>query len=379
MQQPGNGVSAYFDGTLFGSNYSNFGSSPFPNGTCVELNTASGMWLAVPCIQMLLPCCTSAAAACSPATAAVLTHVSAILPHVAGGATVQVSRSDPGSLSAGQLLLDNVYVDVFATPAFAEFAPSPFTDMTPLASGIYGSAQLTSLDAGTLYCTWVSNYAGGVSGGMEFWTGPLTAPGTPTIRECINTTGGATVVVVSPPYDDGGSPVLSFTLQVTSVIAYPWSWVSPSNILFNISAPAGNLITYAMETGSGGGGGGSFGTLPSSSVYYFSGEGFQIGGLTAGTTFYFRVSAVNSVGVSQWSYPFTKMTMAATMPSPPLNVTAIAITGGSVTLSWSAPFDTGGVDIVSYVVYVNGTKFLSSTNQYRAAGLQGAATYVFAV
>lgn len=73
------------------------------------------------------------------------------------------------------------------------------------------------------------------------------------------------------------------------------------------------------------------------------------GGLTSGSTYYYRVRACNLTGCSAWSSIANDKTLA---PSTPTSVSAVAISASQVTLSWSAP---GGQ--LSYVIRrrLNGT------------------------
>ena len=74
--------------------------------------------------------------------------------------------------------------------------------------------------------------------------------------------------------------------------------------------------------------------------------------VTNGTTYYYRVAAVNSAGISPQSNEAfaTPNLVQATVPSAPQG---LAATGGnaSVKLSWSAPASNGGAAITGYDVY----------------------------
>lgn len=106
-------------------------------------------------------------------------------------------------------------------------------------------------------------------------------------------------------------------------------------------------------------------------------------GLSAGTTYYFIVSAVNSVGESAASTQTTATTAAAQLavPAVPTGVTAA---GGAkqVALSWSAV--TGAT---SYNIYwsstsgvtTSGTKIATATTAYVQTGLTAGTTYYYIV
>ncbi len=74
--------------------------------------------------------------------------------------------------------------------------------------------------------------------------------------------------------------------------------------------------------------------------------------LTNGTTYYYRVAAVNSAGTSPQSNEAsaTPMAVQATVPSAPQSLAAVAA-NSSVSLSWSAPASDGGSAITGYNVY----------------------------
>jgi|GEM_PF-602849 len=105
--------------------------------------------------------------------------------------------------------------------------------------------------------------------------------------------------------------------------------------------------------------------------------------LSAGTTYYFIVTAVNSVGESAASSQVSAATTAAPVPVPaaPTGVTA---TGGAnqVTISWSP---VSGAD--TYNIYwatasgvtVAGTKITSASRPYVQTGLAASTTYYYIV
>ena len=75
-------------------------------------------------------------------------------------------------------------------------------------------------------------------------------------------------------------------------------------------------------------------------------------GRTNGTTYYYKVAAVNAVGVSPQSNEAsaTPQPTQPTAPSAPTGLTAVA-GNGSVSLSWTAPASNGGSAITGYNVY----------------------------
>ena len=110
-----------------------------------------------------------------------------------------------------------------------------------------------------------------------------------------------------------------------------------------------------------------------------------VAGLTNGTTYSFRVAAVNAVGTG--SYTSSDTAVPATTPGAPTSLSA-SVTGTSASLSWSAPSSTGGSAITDYVVeyklstegawstFTDGT---STSTSASVSGLTSGADYDFQV
>ncbi len=106
-----------------------------------------------------------------------------------------------------------------------------------------------------------------------------------------------------------------------------------------------------------------------------------------GVTYYYKVSAVNSVGESSLSNevsatPYSIPT--TTVPSAPTNLVASGGTN-SATLSWNAPSSNGGASITSYRVYrgtsSGGESLLAtaSSNSYNDGSVSPGTTYYYKV
>jgi fibronectin type 3 domain-containing protein len=119
------------------------------------------------------------------------------------------------------------------------------------------------------------------------------------------------------------------------------------------------------------------------------GTSVTVKNLANGTTYYFKVAAVNTVGVGPASSAASATPAAAiTKPGPPSGLTATP-GRGQVTLSWTAPTSDGGAGISGYLVYqgtspggeagtsVNGSPV--SATSYTVTGLANGTTYYFKV
>jgi hypothetical protein len=75
-----------------------------------------------------------------------------------------------------------------------------------------------------------------------------------------------------------------------------------------------------------------------------------ITGLTNGTTYRFRVQAVNAIGDSGYSKVTNSVTPAATVPGAPTIIRNATAGDGQATVSWTAPASDGGSPVTGYVV-----------------------------
>src|SRR2546425_523464 len=72
-------------------------------------------------------------------------------------------------------------------------------------------------------------------------------------------------------------------------------------------------------------------------------------GLMHGTTYTYRVSAINSIGTGSPSSAASATTLAVA-PSPPTRLAATAVASSQINLSWTAPSDNGGSAITGYKI-----------------------------
>ena len=138
---------------------------------------------------------------------------------------------------------------------------------------------------------------------------PVSVPGAPTIISA--TPANAQVKLVwSAPTDDGGSPITHYKV-------YRLTLPGEMDLLVTLGA----VLDYTDNA------------------------------VTNGLTYYYIVSAVNSVGEGPQSNEASATpNPVATLPSAPHGLTAIA-NDSKVVLNWSAPINNGGAAITNYKVY----------------------------
>ena len=108
-----------------------------------------------------------------------------------------------------------------------------------------------------------------------------------------------------------------------------------------------------------------------------------VGGLANGTTYRFRVTAINAIGAGVPTLPSNAVTpmASATVPGSPTGVSGTR-GNGQVSVSWSAPASTGGSPITGYTVTASpggATCSATGTTECTVTGLTNGVTYTFTV
>lgn len=119
--------------------------------------------------------------------------------------------------------------------------------------------------------------------------------------------------------------------------------VSDSQIFLIWNAPinASGIIGYKIEYKIGSGSYSTLGLIGNLTTYLHT-------GLTTNTTYTYRVSAINSVGIGNQSNTATVTTLA--VPLAPRNLSATVISSSQINLAWTAPSNDGGTVIKGYKI-----------------------------
>lgn len=167
-------------------------------------------------------------------------------------------------------------------------------------------------------------------------SGGVTVPGAPTGLKVTSTSTTTALLTWTPPSDDGGAPLTGYKID------------------YVVDGGTPTLLSETEDVGTS----------------------VTITDLEPGSTYQFRVAALNSSGASAWSQPTAPITMPlfeATVPGAVSGFTAgrFVKRGATfrVTVRWQPPADDGGADILGYVARVGSGRSWSAW-----ADLNGPAT-----
>lgn len=346
-----------------------------------------------------------------------------------------------GGTSVATPIIGAAYALADNGPSTSPMNSLPYADsgaLNDVTSGSNGSCTLV------YFCTGEVGYDGpsglGTPSGVAAFTlgSAAVVPSAPTNLVATGASGSVNLTW-STPSNDGGSPITGYDLyrstssgtetllahlgvttaysdtavtsgttyyyEVTAVNAVGGSLISaeasaastsvpsaPTNLLATAAVGSVNL-TWTAPSSSGGS------PITAYNVYRGTSSGTetllsQLGvtasysdtAVTAGTTYYYEVTAVNGVGEGPVSSEAVATQAAATsVPSTPANLVATAVVG-AVTLTWSTPSTNGGSPITGYDVYrgtSSGTETLLAqlgvTTAYSDAAVTDGTTYYYEV
>jgi len=141
------------------------------------------------------------------------------------------------------------------------------------------------------------------------------------------------------PPPQAAVPTVPQNVSATAVVgSIKLAWSTPSS---DGGAPITNYRIYRGTTS----GGESLLTTVGNTTNYVDSA------VTTGSSYFYRVAAVNSVGEGPQSAEVSAAPITVTVPGPPQNLTAAAAKPRGVGMSWSAPASNGGSTITGYRVY----------------------------
>ncbi|MFM8659059.1 MAG: fibronectin type III domain-containing protein [Candidatus Nitrosotenuis sp.] len=194
------------------------------------------------------------------------------------------------------------------------------------------------------------------------------------------------------------SPEVALTLKPVSATSAPGA---PSGLSVTATSPTQTVLSWTAPSSNGGyaitgykidvkKGSATYTTLVATTGN--SSTTYSHTGLTTGTTYAYKVYAINSIGPSTAS-PEASATpivgSTSSSPAPPLGLSATSMSGTQINLSWAAPSNNGGSIIIGYKLeYKIGTSgtysiLVANTGNtattYSHTGLTSGQVYVYRV
>jgi uncharacterized repeat protein (TIGR02543 family) len=233
-----------------------------------------------------------------------------------------------------------------------------------MAAGVY-----TPTSSVTLYARWIQLSLYGINPAHLTRVGSLNASGIDSTYSGSNDGSSVQVTVPANSLPNGTTVNMDLVTDFTRagnlltdpnnfIVSLVVSWVAPDGTVPNTFS--GKAVSVTIQNASINAG---------SSVYSILGSNVTLLG-----------TAINdgSVTVSLTQDP--EIVIAATKPTAPQTVTAVAGQTGTANVSWSAPSSTGGATITGYTVTAStGQTCTTSTTSCAVTGLTSGASYTFSV
>jgi len=215
---------------------------------------------------------------------------------------------------------------------------------TKIATVTAASYMVTGLSASTQYCFTIAAYdnAGNISAQSSpaCATTPIPVPAAPSSPSA----SAVSTSQINVFWQDNSGNESGFYVERAASASGPWT---------QVGAVGANATTYADA------------------------------GLTASTTYNYRVRAYNAGGNSGYSATASAATQAppdTTPPSVPSGVTVTANSASQITVKWNVSTDTGGSGLAGYQVYRDGTMVMTTTGaSYVDTGLASSAQHCYSI
>jgi hypothetical protein len=312
------------------------------------------------------------------------------IPAPTGGIPKGITEDRPASPEIGDVYsnIATGYIEVYTLAGWSQLGVIPVvptvgtaTDVgTNVAYGL-GSASVTFTPASTggLASSYtVTSTSGGYSATGS--SSPIVVPNIPT------GTSATFTVTATNGYGNSLATTASNSITTTSVPQVP-TVGTPSNISgIAYGSPAQAALTFTA--------GATGGKAITNYKYSIDGTNYTalspaqntspltIGGLTAGTTYTFRIKAVNANGDSVATSASSSAKVFTVPEAPTIGSVSSALDAiGQANISWTAPSNNGGDAISGYQIISSPGSITATTSSspYKMTGLNPGTTYTFTV
>ena len=312
----------------------------------------------------------------------------ATLTGLTNGASYTFRVSAVNGIGAGSASTATTSVTAIALPGAIASAPTA----TASPGQIVLSWSAPSSNGGSAITDYLIQYS--TNGGTSWQTWAHTAS-TATTATLTGLTAGssytfkisATNALGNGTASTASTAAIAQAATAPSAVAQPTATLgaNPGEVVLSWSAPAANgsaITDYVVQYSTDGGN-----TWITFNDGTSTATSATITGLTLGTNYQFKVTAVNSIGSSTASTSSSSTPVIA-VPSTLASAPSVTSTPGQVVLTWSAPSSTGGSAITDYLIeystdggatwvtYADGTSTATSAT---LTGLTSNASYSFRV